>query len=120
MMTTSNSYNVRARTPDGVMYFTIVEDAAGNIAQILSSAGKTGSTLSLYVDAMCNLINFLLANKRMTINEILGVLSHYNTSAIVYNDGGVPVRSGIGGLVYAIQRYRNVRANYAAGLDLDI
>jgi glutaminase len=118
MMTTSKSYNTRVRTPDGVMYFTIVEDAEGNVSHILSSAGKTGSTLSLYVDAICNMISFALTHKRMSINEIVGTLSHYNTASTFYAEGGVPIRSGISGLLYAIQQYRKAKASYAP-IDVD-
>lgn len=118
-MMRTDSWNIRVRTPDGVMYFTIVEDEQGNIEKILSSAGKTGSTLSLYVDAMCNLVSHIISRKLMSLNEIISVLSHYNTASIVYNEGGVPVRSGIGGLIYAIQKYRKQKAMYDS-YDLDI
>lgn len=113
--------NIKMRTPDGVMYFTFVDNEHGELERILSSAGKAGSTLSLWVDATCNLLSYLLSKKLVSLNELVVLLSNYNTASISYNTGGVPVRSGIGGLVAAIQQYKQIKTSGQTGtIDLDI
>lgn len=106
---------IEVDTPDGVLYYTIMEED-NQPTKVISTFGKTGTSLAAWSFAVDQLVN-LLFEKGTKVNEILEVLSSITTEKPKVTLKGVRVGSGPEGLVVALmeykrQKYRELSASF--------
>lgn len=104
----AKSVTVEVDTPDGTLYYTIIEGKNGQPAQVISTFGKTGTSVAAWANAVDQLTNLLLQND-VKINEILEALRHITTGKPIVTLKGVRVGSGPEGLVVAFQEYKRLK-----------
>jgi hypothetical protein len=102
----SNCAVLKVKTTDGTMFVTFIEDDLGKTTHILIQIGKTGTQIRAWTESMEVLINTLLDAGEPLIS-IATKLSNINTDKCVYQ-GDRMIRSGPGGLVYAINKHISV------------
>jgi hypothetical protein len=96
----------RIKTPNGVMFLTVVEDNHGNPIRIIIQIGKTGTGIRAWADATGRLINLLL-ERGAGIEEVITQLSNIHSSDLVFADNSLlPVKSGPDALVKALLIYK--------------
>ncbi len=95
---------IRVKTPDGSLFVMILEDSNGRPIGIHLSIGKGGSSVLAWSDAVARVCSLVL-DRGGTIGEIIDELSSITTDRTV-NSNGVPIRSGVEGLAFALRQYQ--------------
>lgn len=106
-----SSMTIRVKTPDGTMYVHILENEKELPVKIMVSAGKCGTSFSVWADATCHMISELLTREdkygdRMSLAAIISMLSEFHTDKSI-RDHGIQIRSGVHGLKVALLTYMN-------------
>lgn len=102
----NKSVTIEVETPDGVLYFTVVEDNSGRPCRVISIIGKSGSSLAAWAEAVDQLIN-LAFSKGAGINDILEALSNISTSKPIRSlRPTLVVKSAPDGIVVALSAYK--------------
>lgn len=108
------SYTFDVSVPEGKMYVHIVEDNEGNIVTIQATIGKAGSIPNAWAAGVCDLIVHLINELNVQIDLIIRIFANSRSGAFVMN-GNIPVFSGLHGIGYALQRYKDQK--YKEALD---
>lgn len=104
MMTKSNAYSIKLRSPSGTIFVVISEGDNGRPIMVQIYLGKTGSNLFAYLNAIGELITALLKVDK-SIDDVITLLSNTTADKLVYN-GNIPIRSDIDAIIYALLRYK--------------
>lgn len=95
---------MRVATPDATIFVTVIEKHDGTPFRIFISAGKAGSAVGAWAQAVELLASKLLVSGQ-TISDLIEALSEI-TSDRRRTDHGVSIRSGVEGFVRALHLYR--------------
>lgn len=106
------SFNVKVRTPSGVMFITFVDDSSNRLIKVIPFAGKAGLEFSIWAEGMCTLINHGLETNYLDDQKVIGLLEgFYSNRATKNNVNGPWIYSSIDGLVHAFKEYRKFKLN---------
>ncbi len=95
-------------TTNGTMFVAFIEDDNGDCIQVMIQIGKNGSQVRAWTEAMQELVNMILADKK-SIESVANVLENITTDRITISlktdEDRREIKSGPDGLVYAVDQY---------------
>lgn len=103
-----SSFTIRAKTPTGSMFVTILENDEGRPTKLFIHVGKTGTDVAAWAYSMAGIINTALEHGA-SINEVISQLESQTSDRAISN-GSVSIHSGAEGLLHCLMEYR--RAKY--------
>lgn len=96
----------QVKTPDGMMFVTVLEDADKKPVGFHINIGKAGAAIAAWSQALARIMS-LAVDKGAAVNDIIEELSSLTSDKEVTLERGEKVRSGPEGVVVALFNYRN-------------
>lgn len=98
---------IETKTPDGTL-FTTINELNNKPDNFQLQIGKAGSTLRAWTDAVATLATLAIQHGA-TIEDIITAISNFSSDRVAFTQGTTPIRSGPGGFVHALMRYKAER-----------
>lgn len=96
---------INTKSPEGDMFVVLTDDHSGNLIDVQIHIGKTGSGLAAFTNAVSLLISSNL-ERGAKVKDLILLLSNITSAGFsLTNNGKIPIRSAIDGVVYALMQY---------------